>query len=433
MLWAKAGKNLNQVLLLAGPRHLAGPVRGTEDLRRPVMISYDEALQRVVKSLSALKPVRMSLQEAAGLVLAEPAKALWQMPRWDNSAMDGFAVKGVPENLDAGLSIVGASYAGHPFQGNVTTGEAVRITTGAALPSGADTVVPIENVVEKDRQVFLRAAPRHGQHVRYAGEEYAAEEVLVEAGTVLKAGEIALLASAGVEQACVYPRLRVAVMSTGDELVELGQSPGPGQIINSNLHYLRTRLFECGCTPICLGIGADDLQTLDRLIDQALAADIIITTGGVSIGERDHVHAALKKRNFEKIFWKVAIKPGKPVLFGKINDTPFFGLPGNPAATAATFELFVYPALRKLAGHANPLPEKRMAKLTHRVIGGGSRQSFLWCSLHWEQDGYHVAVSPRQGAGQCRCLTSQNAILAVPTDVCALDAGDQVEVLLIDG
>lgn len=397
------------------------------------MISYDEALQCVVESISPLKPRETSLNEASGLILAKPAKALWEMPRYDNSAMDGFAINEFPENIEAGLSIVGASYAGHPFAGQIRPGEAVRITTGAAMPVGAGAVVPIEDTIEKNDKVFLNETPKQGQHVRYAGEEYRAEEILVDSGTILKAGEIALLASAGVEQVCVYPRPRVAVISTGDELVELGQTPGPGQIVNSNLHFLRTRLFECGCNPICLGIGADDQKTLGQLIDQAIDADLIITTGGVSVGEKDYVQATLQNRNFEKIFWKVAIKPGKPLLFGKLEAKPFFGLPGNPAATAATFELFVKPALKRLSGQVDVLPEKRMATLTHEVMGDGKRQAFLWCSLQWDKSEYRVTVSQRQGSGQNRCLASKNAMLAVPTHVNSLYSGDQVEVLLIEG
>ncbi len=321
--------------------------------------------------------------------------------------------------------IIGASYAGHPFSGSVNPGEAVRITTGAVLPAGATTVIPIEDVEENSGQILLKVQPEAGQNVRYAGEEYRSGEVLVEPGTTLRAGEIALLASAGVENVSVYPRPRVAVISTGDELVELGQAPGPGQIINSNLHFLKTRLDECGCIPICLGIGGDEQQTLDQLIDQALDADIIITTGGVSVGEKDHVQATLQNRNFEKIFWKVAIKPGKPLLFGKVDDKPFFGLPGNPAATAATFELFVKPALKRLAGHVDVLPEKRMATLTHEVKGGGKRQAFLWCTLNWVNAAYQVTASQWQGSGQNRCLTAKNAMLPVPTDLKSLSPGNR--------
>lgn len=396
------------------------------------MISYDEALQYVMDSVSPLPPRETSLNEASGLILAKPAKALWQMPLWDNSAMDGYAVNGVPDTTEKGLPIVGVSYAGQPFQGKVKPGEAVRITTGAALPEGADTVVPIEDASEKNNQLFINATPKQGQHVRYAGEEYLCGEILVDSGTPLRAGEIALLASAGVEQVSVYPRLTVAIITTGDELLELGQTPGPGQIINSNLHYIRTRLFECGYTPICLGISGDDHHTLEQLVEQALAADLIITTGGVSVGEKDQVQATLCNHDFEKIFWKVAIKPGKPVLFGKLRKKPFFGLPGNPAATAATFELFVKPALKRLAGHVDCLPRKRTAALTHDVKGGGKRQFFLWCSLQWENGRYQVTMSQRQGSGQNRSLASKNALMPVPTDVVKLERGKSVEVLLLD-
>ena len=396
------------------------------------MLSYEEALQKVVASTAPLHPVAMSLQEAAGLVLAAPAKALWHMPRFDNSAMDGFAVNSLLDKGEKAFTIIGASYAGHPFAGVLNPGEAVRITTGAVLPEGADTVVPIEDSEEQQNQVVLNTPSKPGQHVRLAGEECRAGEILAETGTPLQAGVMALLASAGVEQVKVYPRPRVAVIATGDELVEPGQRPGPGQIINSNLLFLKTRLVECGCTPICIGIGTDDQATLAQLIDRALDSDLILTTGGVSVGERDQVQATLARRDFEKIFWKVAIKPGKPVLFGKLADVPFFGLPGNPAATAATFELFVRPALKRHAGFSNALPAKRKAVLTHDVKGGGNRQAFLWCSLEWQEDGYRVTVAKRQGSGQTRSLSGRNALLAVPTQVKMWYSGETVEVMLLD-
>ncbi len=395
------------------------------------MIRYDEALHQILETVFSPQPIEMPLLEAAGLVMAAPAVARWDMPRCDNSAMDGFAVAGAPDKPDGQLIIVGASYAGHPFHGEVKSGQAIRITTGAALPKGADTVVPIEDAEEKDALLYLSTKPKAGQHVRYRGEEYLDHEVLIEPGTTLRAGEIALLASAGVERVQVFPRPRVAVISTGDELVELGREPGPGQIINSNLHLLRIRLQESGCTPLCIGIGADDPGTLDQLMDKALGADVIISTGGVSVGEKDHVHSALERRNFTKIFWKVAIKPGKPVLFGMLEGKPYFGLPGNPAATAATFELFVKPALKRLAGETDVLPEKRRAVLTNEIAVGGKRQAFLWCRLEWHESGYRVSVSPQQGSGQNRCLTGANAMLAAPIGVERLEAGEEVEVLLL--
>lgn len=394
------------------------------------MISYDEALGRVLDSLSSLPAHEVFLEKAVGLVLASPARAIWDMPSCDNSAMDGFAIAGKPADLAIGLAVAGASYAGRPYPGILQPGQAVRITTGAALPRGANTVIPLEEAEERNGSIHLTQPPQVGQHVRYQGEECRGSDVLVEAGTLLRAGNIALLASAGVDRIRVYRRPRVAVISTGDELVELGQQPGPGQIINSNLHLLRTRLTECGCTPVCIGIGADDPGQLEQLIDHALDADVIISTGGVSVGEKDHVQATLEKRDFRKIFWKVAIKPGKPVLFGMLEGKPYFGLPGNPAATAATFELFVKPALKRLAGHTFVLPEKRRAVLTDEVAGGGMRQVFLWCRLEWQESSYRVTVSRHQGSGQNRCLSTANAIIPVPVGISKLQAGELVEVFL---
>jgi len=396
------------------------------------MLNYDEALHRVLETVASLPPCELPLTQAQGTVLAEDACARWDMPRWDNSAMDGFAISGAPEASSEAMEIIGSSFAGHPFAGTVVPGQAVRITTGAPLPKGFDTVVPVEETEEKEGRVRLNKKPMVGQHVRYCGEEFQTGEVLAGKGAPLRAWEIALLASAGVERVKVFPKPRVAIISTGDELVELGQKLGPGQIINSNMYLLDTRLHECGCTPESIGIGLDDPQRLDQLLDQALRADIIISTGGVSVGAKDHVQAALEQRDFKKVFWKVAIKPGKPLLFGFLENKPYFGLPGNPAATAATFELFVKPALKRLAGHSNVLPEKRAAVLTAEIAGGGKRQAFLWCRLERQGDGYRVTVSQRQGSGQNRCLSGTNAIFPVPIGTEKYAAGELVEVMLLN-
>lgn len=395
------------------------------------MISYDEALQQVIETLAPLAPEERFLPDAAGCVLADPAIARWDMPRCDNSAMDGFAVNGNAEGTNRSLKIIGASYAGSPFAGSVRAGQAVRITTGACLPPGTDTVIPLEEVAEEQGSVRPRATVARGQHVRRLGEEFRSGEALAAAGTRLGAGEVGLLASAGIDRIRVIPAPRAAVLATGDELVELGRAPGPGQIVNANLYYLQARLAECGIAADFLGIGADDSASLKQLLAKAQSADIIISTGGVSVGDKDLVHAALAGRSFRRVFWKVAIKPGKPLLFGTLAGSPFFGLPGNPAATAATFELFVKPALKRLAGREDVLPAKRSAILAAAVKGGGNRQAFLWSRLAWQSGGYRVTVASRQGSGQTRCLPGANALLPVPVGTEALPAGERVEVLLL--
>ena len=395
------------------------------------MLTYDKALQAVLNRVQPLAPCETATVDAAGLVLAEDAQAQWDMPSFDNSAMDGYTLNGQAYALDTPLDIIGASYAGHPFTATVPLGKAIRITTGAPLPIGADTVIPIEDADEKAGQLHLRAPFPVGQHVRRQGEEFQCGELLLQAGTLLQAGEISLLACAGVARLQVYPRPRVAIISTGDELVELGETPGPGQIVNSNLHFLTTRLRECGCEPLCIGIGKDDTAALDQCIAEALTADMILSTGGVSVGEKDHVQDTLARHDFEKVFWKAAIKPGKPVLFGMLERKPFFGLPGNPASTAATFEIFVRPALKKMAGDSNYPLQKRSGMLTEKVHGGGKRQIFIWCQLEWRDDHYEVTPQSRQGSGQNRSIQGANALLSIPVGTTHFAQGEQVEVLLL--
>lgn len=395
------------------------------------MLNYDQALQQVLATVATLPPRTLPLSEAGGMVLAAPACARWDMPRCDNSAMDGYAVATPDVEGNTAFKVIGVAYAGHPFVGQLAPGEAVRITTGAPIPDGAVSVVPKEETDDQETSVTLHAPAKPGSHIRRRGEENHDGEELLPAGTRLHAGGIGLLASAGISEVSVYPRPKVAIFSTGDELVELGQQPGPGQIVNSNLHLLATRLRECGCEPLPLGVGEDTPEALDAIIQRAAGADLVLSTGGVSVGEKDLVQESLHRNGFERKFWKVAIKPGKPVLFGTLQGKPCFGLPGNPAATAATFELFVKPGLRKLAGETDLRPVTRKARLLNDVKGGGKRQSFLWCRLEWREDGYQVNVPQRQGSGQNRSIQGANALLAIPVGTERLEAGVMVEVLLL--
>lgn len=395
------------------------------------MLSYDDAIQMVLETVAPLRPLEVPLSQAVGRVLADSVLARWDLPPADNSAMDGFAFAFADQVQGTFLKLVGSSFAGQPHQGEIGPGEAVKITTGAPLPAGTNTVIPVEETTEEAGHVRLDREPKEGQHIRRRGEEFHDGEILLQAGTELFAGEIALLASAGITRVRAYPCPRVAILSTGDELVELGEAPGPGQIVNSNLHLLTARLKEIGCEPLPLGIGRDTPEALDDAIRSGLQADLFLSTGGVSVGEKDLVQETLARHGFERRFWKVAIKPGKPVLFGTIGDTPVFGLPGNPAATAATFELFVQPALRLLAGHRHALPPRLRGTLTETVKGGGKRQAFLWCRMEEDEGCYRVIPSQRQGSGQNRSLQGACALLPVPVDSPDLEAGSRVEVLLL--
>jgi len=395
------------------------------------MHSYDDALRVILDRLQPLPPIDVPLDAATGFVLAEPVYAGWDLPPADNSAMDGFAFCAAELDANGLIPVCGQSYAGHPFLGQRPPGAAVRIMTGAVVPQGCDSVVPIEDVVEEDGGIRLHHPARPGQHVRQRGEEFTAGTLLLTPGTLLHAGEIGLLAAAGVVRVRIHPKPRVALLSTGDELVHLGQTPQAGQIVNTNLHLLGARLREEGCELLSLGIAQDNRDDLADRIGAGLHCDLLLSTGGVSIGDRDHVQEVLQDYGFELGFWKVAIKPGKPVLFGNIARQAVFGLPGNPAAAAATFELFVRPALRRLAGCAAPLPPKLRVELAEPVKGDKKRLAFLWGSLQGDGHGaFRFVPSSRQGSNQNRALAGGDALLPVEPGA-QLEAGTPVEVIVL--
>lgn len=395
------------------------------------MLTYQEAVDVVLQAVQPLPPVAMALAEALGLVLAEPAVACWDLPAADNSAMDGYAFAWHGQGEGSRLEVVGFVPAGSCPDQPVPPGKAVKIMTGALLPAGCDTVIPVEEVTAGATHIHLLRAPKSGQHVRRRGEELQGGETLLSAGTPLHAGEMGLLAAAGIERVRVYPAPRVALLSTGDELVELGEIPGPGQIVNSNFHLLAARLQEEGASVVPLGVARDNAYDLSQRIERGLQADMLVSTGGVSVGDRDYVQETLRAFGFQLGFWKVNIKPGKPVLFGTVKGRPVFALPGNPAAAAATFELFVRPALRRLAGFSGPLQPRLRATLTAGIDGGEKRQRFIWGSLQEKAGRFEFVPSSRQGSGQNRSLQAVQALLPVPDGHAGLAAGAEVEVMLV--
>jgi molybdopterin molybdotransferase len=345
--------------------------------------------------------------------------------------MDGYAFAFSGHDPDKSLRVVGSIPAGTCFKGNVPPGSAVKIMTGAPVPEECDTVIPVEDVEEEGGSIRLQKAARKGDHVRRRGEEIGKGEILIEQGTLIGPWELGMLAAAGIVEVKVIPKPTVAVLSTGNELIELGQTPGPGQIINSNLYVLEACLQREGCEVVSLGVARDNIDSISRKVSEGLQADMIVSTGGVSAGDHDCVKDALQRYDFRLGFWKVRIKPGKPVLFGTIHEKPVFGLPGNPASASASFELFVFPALRRLAGFEEALQPRLRAVLARKVRGDNERQRFLWGSLQEDCGCYNFIPSSRQSSGQARSMDQAHALMSVPIGALEVPEGSVVEVIPI--
>ena len=395
------------------------------------MIDYQQALKAICANITPLTPVQVPLAEGLGRVLAEDVYSKLELPPADNSAMDGYAYtfSGV---VDGCLTEVGFLPAGGSFSATIRGGEALRIMTGAPLPAGCDTIVPVEEIEQLgNNRIRLRKQLQRGANIRYRGEELKAGEKILTAGQQLDPAAIGMLASAGIAEMTIYPAPRVAILSTGDELVELGEAPDNGKIINSNAHLLAACLRQDGYTPILLGIAKDQPGELEAWLRKGLDADMLITTGGVSVGDRDLVQQTLSDIGFKTIFWKVAAKPGKPTLFGLIGRQPVFGLPGNPAASAATYELFARPALRLLAGQRYPFSPTLKVKLAAPLKAGGKRLHFLWGNLNIVNDELEFLPSERQGSGQNRSAVGAQALFPLPIDSPPLATGAMVEVIML--
>ncbi|HEX7112037.1 MAG TPA: gephyrin-like molybdotransferase Glp, partial [Mizugakiibacter sp.] len=370
-----------------------------------------------------------------GRVLAESLRAPHAQPPFANSAMDGFALRGaeLPAEGERAFALTGEVFAGAPAVPTVETGACVRITTGAPLPPGADTVVIKENVRLEGDRVWVPAGQRAGGNVRPAGEDFAAGDAVLAAGTVLRAPQIAVLAAFGFDAVAVRRAPRVALFSTGDELAPPGAPLGFGQIRDSNRPMLSALLREAGAEVVQGAHVRDERETLrERLAAAAGDADLIVTSGGVSAGEADHLPGLV--RELGRIhFWKVRIKPGMPVLFGEIGGALVFGLPGNPVSCAATFLTLVRPLLDALRGRGNTPPPLR-ARLAVAVRKPHARAECLRCALSADAEGVLWArPHGQQGSAMLRGLAEADALAVIPEQARELAAGSVVEVLPLPG
>ena len=372
------------------------------------LIPLKEAVNKITSQLDQLSSQELPLHQTQGMALAEQVVATVQLPPFNNSAMDGYAVRAqetesAGPNSPCNMPIQAVVAAGHPSQEPLKPGHAMRIFTGAPVPEGADAVVIQENTSCENQAVSILKPAQTGDHIRYAGEDVEPGQILLPAGQVMGPGDIAMLVAQGHTRANVVQKPQVAIIPTGDELVEAGETVGPGQIANSNGIMIQAMCLEMGMEPILFPIVRDQKQALSKALLQASSqADLILTIGGVSVGDFDHVLSSIQE-NGSINFWKVAIKPGKPLAFGNIDTTPIIGLPGNPASAFVCFELFARPALLKLANRPTQRRLVVNAKLNATVAKNKTRQQFLRARL--TQEGEHYLVEPGRSLCSIPSLT----------------------------
>jgi molybdopterin molybdotransferase len=393
--------------------------------------TFEEARKIILERVSPLGAEHVPLQAAAGRVLARDFAAPWDLPAWDNSAMDGYAVRAEDVKGPARLRLSAYIPAGSPGAGPLEPGTAAKILTGAPLPAGADAVVPVENAEERDGEVAIPAAVRPGAHVRRRGEDLRAGERILEAGTALGPPEVSLLASCSRLSVPVIRRPRVAILSTGDELVPPGEPLGPGRIHDSNGLALTAAVTQVGAEPALLGIARDDRASLRALMAEGLGADALVTTAGVSMGDRDLVREVLEELGVRQVFWKVDIKPGRPTAFALRGSTPVFSLPGNPVSTLLTFEEFVRPALLRMMGHRRVFRPLVAATFQDEIRQKPGRVSFVRVRL--ERRGAELLAwsAGRQETGILKTMIQADGIAVVPASQGDLRPGSTVEVQVL--
>jgi molybdopterin molybdotransferase len=413
------------------------------------MIPVEDALSRVLASIE--QPVsieHVALSACAGRALAEDVSALRDQPPFPASAMDGYAVRSVDVNqVPAILHVIGTSAAGQRFSGMVGPQQAVRIFTGAPLPDGADTIVIQEDTEASGDRVSVKERPRHGQHIRKSGLDFASGDVLLQAGLCLDARHIALAAAMGHGTLPVRRKPRVAILATGDELVRTGEPVGPDQITASSLPATAVMVEKAGAEAIDLGIARDTLESLDERIQAArdANADILVTLGGASVGEHDLVQKALQRQGMELGFWRVALRPGKPLMHGKLGSMLLLGLPGNPVSSLVCAVLFLVPAIRALLGDAQADADPtETAILGADLPANGPRQDYMRASLALEE--FEISLTQRtakmllpvvmphmvQDSSMLSILERSEALLVRPPHAPAAQTGEPCRIIRLN-
>lgn len=399
------------------------------------MITIEEALALVLAEASPLPSERRALSEALGGVLSQGLTAPHDLPPFDNSAMDGFAVRAADTAHAAAapvaLKVVDTVAAGGMARAEVGAGEAVRIMTGAPLPYGAEAVVEVEATEPGDGTVFVRREVAPGENLRRAGEDVKRGTAVLAVGDVVGPAEIGLAASMGFPFLEVHRRPRVAVVATGSELVEVDQELAPGQIRNSNSYTMEAQCRQLGIEAERLGIAPDEYEATRSLLERGMSYDVLITSGGVSVGDFDFVKEVQDDLGVQRRLWRVAMKPGKPLVFGVRDGCLVFGVPGNPVAAMVSFELFIRPALLRLMGHRRVLRPVYRAVMHEDLTNRHGRVHVVRVRAWREGDTWHASSTGPQGSGILKSMVNADGLVFVPADTGGIRAGDVVDMTLL--
>ena len=401
------------------------------------MLTVEEALEKILARVEPLGTEKVSLLDALGRVIAEDIDTPRDIPPLDNSGMDGYAVRWEdvgkasrdrPVHLDVTEDLPAGFIATRP----VGKAEAIRIMTGAPIPAGADTVVPVEETRKEGSGVFIFKAVAKGDCIRKAGEDVKRGDRIIWAGDPVRPAEVGMLASVKRSFVSVYQRPQVAILCTGDELVDVDEELVDPKIVSSNSYTLAAQVRDCGAIPIQLGIARDRKEDIEAKLRQGLRADVLISSAGVSVGDYDFVKEVLLGLGMDMVFWKVAMRPGKPLVFGTLAGKPVFGLPGNPVSSMVSFEQFVRPSLLKIMGHRRLTRPIIEAILKEDIRKEPGRRHFIRALVSFERDHYFVTTTGDQGSGILRSMVKANGLVIIPEGTERVKAGEKVRVQLLD-
>ena len=401
------------------------------------MITVEEALDKILSHIQSLGSEKVSILETLGRVIAEDIYANRDIPPLDNSGMDGYAVRSedlrnVSRDRPIQLKVIEDLRAGFISSKILEKGQAIRIMTGAPIPKGADSVIRVEDTRKENGFVTILRAVTPGENIRKAGADLRKGERVISIGDFIRPAEVGILASVGRAFVSVYQRPLVAILCTGEELVDVDGDWNEVKIVSSNSYTLAAQVKDCGAIPIQLGIARDRKEEIEEKLRQGIRADVLISSAGISVGDYDFVKDVLNDLGMEMVFWKVAMKPGKPLAFGTIGKKPVFGLPGNPVSSMVSFEQFVRPSLLKMMGHRQlfrPVVEAILKEDIHKEPG---RRHFIRAFVSFEDNHYFVALTGAQGSEILRSMVRANGLIVIPEDREIVRAGEKVKVQLLD-